>query len=658
MEIKQLSTQHYEITGIQQLKNRAITKLTIFLNALENTVVTRNGDSASIEYTVSDVPVIAASIEELVEFLKKQASDLTLDAETSQMLEHHKVDTAETESTEKFLREIHSEAETVQGSFSDFCTRCDSFLRITLRPYQYKAAYAMSVGHGGFDFSVPGAGKTIITYAAYADMKARGAVDRILVIGPGSAYNAWFDEYVTCFGQQPKFEDLAQQSVGDCKSYLMSSEKNHLEISFVNVEKVRLMAKELRHFVASGKTLLVIDEAHKIKNPNAAVTEAILEITKSASARIILTGTPMPNGYEDLYALTKAFSPFRDILPYQYNQLKKMSKNDATDKELGHIRETLAPYYSRISKKFLLETKELLPAEYHAVSCQMDQGQADLYTRLDTFVGKMHEDIDEDILMHLKKAALIRKMQISANPSLLRKSLIDSMDELHRDPPDSEGSLSAFDSLVQADGILMKGFTGSSITKTILDYDNGSMATAKNRAAVAIAAKITSRGQKVLVWDIFVQNMAVLGAMLEKKLGMHVEMINGTVPQRERQEAIHRFREGNSMVLLANPATLAESISLHKVCQNAIYVNRNFNAAQFIQSKDRIHRINMPAGTTAHYYFIMNENSVDEYIDEKLYTKESRMLAVLDADDIVLGGAAMEDTSIMSEDDIENGYLR
>lgn len=112
------------------------------------------------------------------------------------------------------------------------------------------------------------------------------------------------------------------------------------------------------------------------------------------------------------------------------------------------------------------------------------------------------------------------------------------------------------------------------------------------------------------------------------------------------------------MVLLANPATLAESISLHKVCQNAIYVNRNFNAAQFIQSKDRIHRINMPAGTTAHYYFIMNENSVDEYIDEKLYTKERRMLAVLDADDIVLGGAAMEDTSIMSEDDIENGYLR
>jgi hypothetical protein len=30
---------------------------------------------------------------------------------------------------------------------------------------------------------------------------------------------------------------------------------------------------------------------------------------------------------------------------------------------------------------------------------------------------------------------------------------------------------------------------------------------------------------------------------------------------------------------------------LHKVCQNAIYVDRTFNAAHFLQSEDRIHRL-------------------------------------------------------------------
>ena len=146
--------------------------------------------------------------------------------------------------------------------------------------------------------------------------------------------------------------------------------------------------------------------------------------------------------------------------------------------------------------------------------------------------------------------------------------------------------------------------------------------------------------------------------MLEEKLGACVEMINGSVSGADRQAAIKRFREGSSKVLLANPATLAESISLHKTCQNAIYVNRNFNAAQFIQSKDRIHRINMPAGTTANYYFILNKDSVDLSVDERLTAKEQRMLAILDADDIKIGGSELEDGNIMSSEDIESSYTR
>lgn len=147
--------------------------------------------------------------------------------------------------------------------------------------------------------------------------------------------------------------------------------------------------------------------------------------------------------------------------------------------------------------------------------------------------------------------------------------------------------------------------------------------------------------------------MNTLKKLIEQEVGCSVEIINGTVKGQERQEAINRFRNGDSMVLIANPATLAESISLHRVCQNAIYVNRNFNDAQFIQSKDRIHRINMPHGTTATYYFLMNSNTVDDYVGEKLAIKEQRMLAILD-DDIQIGGYEFEDNSFMSNKDTEN----
>ena len=45
------------------------------------------------------------------------------------------------------------------------------------------------------------------------------------------------------------------------------------------------------------------------------------------------------------------------------------------------------------------------------------------------------------------------------------------------------------------------------------------------------------------------------------------------------------------MVLIANPAAAAESISLHKQCNYALYLDRSYNAGQFLQSQDRIHRL-------------------------------------------------------------------
>jgi hypothetical protein len=66
----------------------------------------------------------------------------------------------------------------------------------------------------------------------------------------------------------------------------------------------------------------------------------------------------------------------------------------------------------------------------------------------------------------------------------------------------------------------------------------------------------------------------------------------------------------------------------------------------------------MPSGTTATYYFLLNDDSVDICIDERLTLKENRMLAILDADDITVGGSELEDGSIMSEQDIENSYMR
>ena len=60
-----------------------------------------------------------------------------------------------------------------------------------------------------------------------------------------------------------------------------------------------------------------------------------------------------------------------------------------------------------------------------------------------------------------------------------------------------------------------------------------------------------------------------------------------------RKYKIKKFKDKNSdcMVLVANYASCAEGISLHHVCHNAIYIDRSFQADQYLQSVDRICRL-------------------------------------------------------------------
>ncbi len=655
-------TKHAEAYVLEfedSVKNRFLMKTNLFLDGLKDIEYERESNTFSIRFRSSDEYVIAANLNKLVFFLKKNRIELTLCDEIEQLLLEKEKQDDERDSVREQLIELKANPSCSNDDYKSFCDYCDSVLNITLRDYQYKSAYLLSLGNGGFDFSVPGAGKTIITYSAYAHLKHKGVVDRILVIGPGSAYNAWFEEYVTCFNEEPSFINLASESSEECKIYLCASRKYHTEITFINFEKLRRIRKEMGTFLAKGQVLLIVDEAHKVKNPNAEVTKSILDFTAEASARIILTGTPMPNGYEDLSSLYEIFSPSVPILPFKYSQLKNFTAKGASERDIARIKDAIEPYYSRISKKYLVSIGELDQPEFKVVKCEMDAHQYELYERLNSFSRTVSDDCDEDLLVYLKKAILIRKMQISANPSLLKNSIVSSMDELKEEYLLSYGGdVSDINLLAKADKEINDRILGSAIANIVSMYSRGTVETSKNLKAVELCGKLIEQGKQVLIWDVFVSNMEVLADMILSKLRVNVEIVNGKVTGEERQNAIARFRSGESKVLIANPSTLAESISLHKVCQHAIYVNVNFNAAQFIQSKDRIHRINMPEGTTATYYFLENEETVDEAIYERLIKKEKRMLEILDSDDLKIGGSEMENRSIMSDEDIDIAYMR
>ena len=128
---------------------------------------------------------------------------------------------------------------------------------------------------------------------------------------------------------------------------------------------------------------------------------------------------------------------------------------------------------------------------------------------------------------------------------------------------------------------------------------------------------------------------------------------------RTREGIVKDFHDKNSSfkVIIANPFAVAESISLHKACHNAIYLERSFNCAHFLQSKDRIHRYGLPAGTITNYYYILSEDSIDETIHTRLAFKEQRMLKIIEQMPIPLFDNATDE----GNDDIKailNDYIK
>ena len=95
--------------------------------------------------------------------------------------------------------------------------------------------------------------------------------------------------------------------------------------------------------------------------------------------------------------------------------------------------------------------------------------------------------------------------------------------------------------------------------------------------------------------------------------GMPSEVGQPNAP-RVREKELERFRHDDACgVLLANPAAMSEGISLHHVCHDAIYLDRTFNAGQFLQSVDRIHRLGLDPASRPRSTSLSRRDTIDRW---------------------------------------------
>jgi SNF2 family DNA or RNA helicase len=422
----------------------------------------------------------------------------------------------------------------------------------------------------GATFSVPGAGKTseAICYWLYH----RKENERLLIALPKVASMSWKHELNQWLGWGDNEILTLNKPATHMRRFLF--ENSEKTVYLVNYHKLRGAVSQIANFMATTSSdgwSMILDESHYIKNNSGATSLAARQLSGFVDGcRLIMTGTPAPQGPEDL----RSQAEFLQGLPLSEEQ----------------SRDLIERIYVRTSKDDL----ELLIPDCESIV-------------------QPHKPIHQLAYDELFENVIDEISPISNNPNL--RSIRPHMMTLRRAATDPDSVPGLSNHLVSEELPWKFEYVFERI-----------------RAA-------SEEGRKIIVWSTFVSNLEKLENLL---LEFDPAIVYGAISSDpnaslrgrakigSREWMFDKFKFDDSCsVLLANPAACGESISLHHWCNEAIYLDRSYNAAHFLQSKDRIHRYGQHPKTGEHtckvnqvqYKILITEGTIDGRINDRLDQK-------------------------------------
>lgn len=461
----------------------------------------------------------------------------------------------------------------------------------------------------GANFSVPGAGKTTVAIAL--DFLLMNSDEKTLVICPKSAFEAWDEIIDECMNEPTVMDRFVRLSGSqeEIKTKLFGEGKRF----YISYESAVTNEPSLRKFLLLYNTHLVIDESHRIKAGSMSNRGAMsLRLAPLAKRRDILSGTPMPQGPTDIAAQVEFLLP--------------------ATKEALLIRNGADPQ-SVMRNKFVRTKKNELglpPKEIKTIDITMKDSHLAFYSAIaDDVIGQFATNAGNVVRQNqIVRRNAIRLLQSAVFPQLVR------------DVP-----------------------LGQPLLLTLALEDGAS---AKMEAATAICRENAELGLKTVVWSIFTGSILKLQSMMvdlnaEIYFGGNFDNLYGE--NYNREESLSRFKKNlSSMVLIANPAAGSEGLSLHQVCHHAIYIDRTYNAAHYLQSIDRIHRLGLQTGVITHINVLRNKlpdgiPNIDMSVWRRLSRKVDDMEKLLSDPDLQEIVAAEDDADLpvdvsMDRDDV------
>ncbi|MGY3766690.1 DEAD/DEAH box helicase [Vagococcus vulneris] len=468
-------------------------------------------------------------------------------------------DDVETSSTVKEMVGYLSQPE-------NFPTAVPSQLNAALRDYQeigFKWLKMLSkYQFGGILADDMGLGKTLQLITYLLSEKEQGFLTQpSLIVAPASLLYNWQKELA-------KFAPtLTSKIVTGSKEerIALTKELGNVDILITSYTTLRQDSELYQEITFHS---LVLDEAQMVKNAATKTFQAIE--TLHAVHRFALSGTPIENKLDELWAL------FKIVMPGFFPSLRQFKKLPTET-----IAMMIQPFVLRRDKKQVLQD---LP----------DKVETDLYSQLTEEQKKVY-------------LAYLQQMQQQVS------TMSDS--ELSRNKLTILSGLTRLRQICCDPSLFLEDYAGGS---------------GKLNQTLDLVQTAKANGRRILLFSQFTSMLSILEKEFEK-LGINTFYLRGSTPIAKRQEMVDRFNRGENDVFLISLKAGGTGLNLTGA-DTVILYDLWWNPAVEDQATGRAHR--MGQTSKVEVWRLISEGTIEEKMHQLQESKKELFNQVMNAEDV------------------------
>jgi SNF2 family DNA or RNA helicase len=379
-----------------------------------------------------------------------------------------------------------------------------------------------------------------------------------LIIAPKSVLHHWEHEIKRVF---PFIRTNIYHGVKRKRTVFKSS------LPFIVITTYEIVNRDIEELSKVPFFYLILDEATKIKNPDARRTQSIKAL--NAMHRMALSGTPVENRPAELWSLFDflmrghlgQFGTFQRIFEDSI-----MVGDNRAAKQLGR---RVSPFLLRRKKEDV--AKDLPEKIAINETCELTKEQRQLY-------GKIQDQARE--IRNALRAGEYVSYATSILPILTYlKQVCDHPALITKDATVIRGRSEKFDWILEK------------------------------------IEEIVNSGEQVVVFSHFLGMLDLLEVCVKENKFTYIRIDGST---NNRQELIDRFNKGQAKVALLSLMAAGYGINL-TAANHVIHADRWWNPGVEDQATDRVHRIGQ--NRTVFVYNILTEGTLEEMIENILESK-------------------------------------